>query len=48
MWGVLGVQVLTFVILGGYFMAAGYWRLGIAQVLLAIVQAVLYSDGLTT
>lgn len=40
---VLAVQVLTFVALGAMFLAAGQVRLGIAQILLALVQAVIYS-----
>ena len=43
---VLGLQVATYLALGAYFLAAGNWRLGTAQLLLAIVQAVLFSDGL--
>lgn len=40
---VLIVQVTTFVVLGAAFLAAGDWRLGTAQLLLAAVQAVVYS-----
>jgi hypothetical protein len=40
---VLAVQVLTFVLLGALFLASGQPRLGIAQILLAAVQAVIYS-----
>lgn len=43
---VLIVQEVTFVVLGGAFIAAGQIRLGIAQMLLAAVQAVIYSGGL--
>lgn len=47
MWqAVLGVQVATFVALGAYFIAHGSARLGVAQLLLAVVQAVIYSGGL--
>lgn len=41
---VLAVQVITFLILGVYFMGSNV-RLGIAQLLLAVVQAVIYSGG---
>lgn len=44
-WGVLAVQVATFVALGGYFLVTGNWRLGVSQVLLAAVQAIIYSGG---
>lgn len=44
---VLAVQVATFVVLGAYFLAAGNWRLGVAQILLAAVQAIIYSGGFT-
>ena len=40
------VQVLTFVAFGAYLLSAGYWRLGVAQVLLSVVQAVIYSEGI--
>jgi hypothetical protein len=40
---VLAVQVGTFVALGGWFFTAGQWRLGLAQFLLAAVQAIIYS-----
>lgn len=40
---VLAVQVATFVALGIYFIADGNWRLGVAQLLLAVVQAVIYA-----
>lgn len=39
---ILGIQVATFVALGIYFCIAGNWRLGVAQLLLALVQAVIY------
>lgn len=42
---VLVVQVTTFLVLGAMFMQAGHWRLGVAQFLLAAVQAVIYSGG---
>lgn len=40
---VLVVQVSTFVLLGIWFVNAGQWRLGVVQLLLAVVQGVLYS-----
>lgn len=43
---VLVIQILTFVILGIYYLGIGHWRLGIAQLLLAAVQAIIYSEGL--
>lgn len=43
---ILVVQVATFVSLGAYFCSTGSWRLGVSQVLLAVVQAVIYSGGL--
>jgi len=42
---VLGIQVATFVARGIHLIASGDWRLGIAQLLLAGVQAVIYSEG---
>lgn len=44
---VLSVQVFTFIILGVYFLGIGDWRLGVAQLLLAAVQAVIYSGSMT-
>jgi len=44
---VLIVQVSTFVLLGIYFLSHGQVRLGLAQVLLAGVQAIVYSGGLS-
>ncbi len=44
---ILVVQVATFLALGGVFMATGHMRLGIAQILLAAVQVVIYSEGIT-
>jgi hypothetical protein len=41
----LVIQVLTLVGLGACFLTAGEWRLGVAQLLLAVVQAVIYSGG---
>lgn len=41
----LAVQVATFVGLGAAYLLKGETRLGTAQVLLAIVQAVIYSEG---
>lgn len=43
MTAILAVQVLTFLALGWLFLAAGDWRLGAAQLLLAGVQAIIYS-----
>lgn len=40
---VLVIQVVTFVWLGALFFQRGDWRLGTAQLLLAVVQAVIYS-----
>jgi hypothetical protein len=40
---ILAVQVLTFVCLGVIFLSRGDWRLGTCQLLLAVVQAVLYT-----
>lgn len=40
---ILTVQVATFGALGFYFISEGQGRLGIAQLLLAVVQAVIYS-----
>lgn len=42
---VLVIQVLTFVTLGVFFCARGDVRIGVAQLLLAVVQAVIYSAG---
>jgi len=39
----IAVQLVTFVMLGILFMDDGQYRLGIAQLLLAIVQAVIYT-----
>ena len=41
----LAVQVATFVALGLLFLVDGQVRLGVAQILLAAVQAVIYSGG---
>jgi hypothetical protein len=43
---ILGVQVLTFGALGVMFLVEGNWRLGVAQLLLAAVQAIIYSGDL--
>lgn len=45
-WAVLVIQVATFVALGAYYVSHGNYRLGVAQLLLAVVQAVIYSGGL--
>lgn len=42
---VLAVQVATFAGLGVYFLTRGDWRLGVSQLLLAAVQAVIYGGG---
>lgn len=42
---ILTIQVLTFVALGVCFLSIGEWRLGVAQILLAAVQGVIYSGG---
>jgi hypothetical protein len=42
---VLAVQVATFVVLGGFFLLQHNWRLGVSQILLAAVQAIIYSGG---
>lgn len=39
----IAVQVATFVLLGAVFMQQGQWRLGFAQILLAVVQAIIYT-----
>lgn len=43
MTAILIVQVLTFIALGTLFLVSGDWRLGAAQLLLASVQAIIYS-----
>jgi hypothetical protein len=40
---ILLIQVASFVGLGILFIAAGQWRLGVAQILLAAVQLIIYS-----
>lgn len=40
---ILVVQMLTFAALGVMFILAGEYRLGVAQLLLAVVQGVIYS-----
>lgn len=40
---ILIIQVITFILLGIYFLDLGDWRLGTAQLLLAIVQGIIYS-----
>lgn len=42
---VLSLQVATFVALGVMFIAAGELRFGLAQLLLGVVQLVIYSGG---
>jgi hypothetical protein len=44
--GLLTVQVLTFVAYGALMLARGNWRIGVGQLLLAAVQAIVYSAGL--
>jgi hypothetical protein len=43
MTALLSVQVATFLALGAIFLHAGNWRLGTTQLLLAAVQAVIYT-----
>jgi hypothetical protein len=43
---VLCIQVATFVVLGILFIKQGDWRLGVTQLLLAVVQGVLYSGSM--
>ena len=43
-YAVLAIQVATYLPLGWYFYSTGNWRLCVAQWLLAIVQAVIYSE----
>lgn len=45
-WALLAVQVLTYVALSPYYFSRGNWRLGASQLLLAVVQGVLYSGGI--
>lgn len=45
---VLAVQVATFVIIGTIFITQGQSRLGVAQLLLAAVQGVIYSGRMAT
>lgn len=40
---ILAVQAATFVALGVFFLLAGDWKLGCAQLLLAAVQGLVYS-----
>lgn len=43
----LAVQVFTMVAMGCIFIRHGQWRLGVAQLLLAAVTAVVYSGSMT-
>lgn len=43
---ILAIQVASFVALGALFLVDGQVRLGIAQILLAAVQAVIYSGNM--
>ncbi|MGH2964409.1 MAG: hypothetical protein ACRDMH_03380 [Solirubrobacterales bacterium] len=43
MTAILTVQICTFIALGATFISAGQWRLGTAQLLLALVQLIIYS-----
>ena len=43
LYTVLGIQAITFLALGAMFLADGHIRLGIAQLLLAAVQIVIYA-----
>lgn len=47
-WSLLGIQLLTYAGLGAYFVAHGNLRLGLAQLLLLGVQALLFSAGSPT
>ncbi len=47
MSAVLAIQISTFAVLGIYFLSRGNWRLGIAQLLLCAVQALIFSGRLT-
>lgn len=40
---ILAIQIATFIALGCLFYATGDWRLGTAQLLLGVVQGVVYS-----
>lgn len=44
--GIFILQILTFVAMGIYFMRNGNPNLGVAQLLLALVQGVIYAPGL--
>ncbi len=43
----LVIQIGTFLVLGAIFIGSGQWRLGVAQLLLAAVQGVIYSGGIS-
>lgn len=43
---VLAIQVLTFIVLGIVYTVRGDTRVGVAQLLLAAVQAIVYSAGI--
>lgn len=43
----LTIETLSFIGLGLYFLVTGQWRLGAAQVLLAVVNLVLYTGKMT-
>lgn len=40
---ILAIQCITFVALGILFLSMGDWRLGVCQLLLAAVQALIYA-----
>lgn len=42
----LVTQVITYIGLGVLFLVDANWRLGVTQLLLAAVQAIIYSEGL--
>lgn len=42
----LFVQVFTFIALGVIYLMEGQWRLGVAQLLLALVQGVIYTGNM--
>jgi hypothetical protein len=43
----LALQVATYVGLGVLYLTRGDWRFGVAQLLLAVVQAVIYTGRMT-
>ena len=47
LYTILALQAITFLALGALFLADGHIRLGIAQLLLAAVQLVIYSEPMS-